>query len=373
MPGCARRASRPRTPPCTARSRRDLAVRASRPGRWTRTATRTASTTSGCGAPSARPRPALTFDRPAVGDPTLYPSDHFGLAARVAVAMTDPIAPLRLAHRGDWRVAPENSLEALVAAMRVPGCDGVEFDVRMSARRRSRSSSTIGRSPGSSAAPERRARAGRGRSSATWACPRLAEVLAALPDAWMDMELKGAAHGDATAASCWPRGARRPWRRSSPRSSSRPRWSRWRTGCRAGRAGSPPMTSRPATLALAIEPWLSRRRRAVGRADPGVDGPVARGGPGGRGVDRSPPRDLRVAGGPRRRRLLRGGAPRSTARRRSGAPDRAGRGAVAQHQLRGQHDRRHRRRVGSKRSDQLLDREPADLLQRLADGGERRA
>jgi len=41
-------------------------------------------------------------------------------------------APLRLAHRGDWRGAPENSLQALVAATRIPGCDGVEFDVRLS-------------------------------------------------------------------------------------------------------------------------------------------------------------------------------------------------------------------------------------------------
>ena len=40
--------------------------------------------------------------------------------------------PLRLAHRGDWRAAPENSLQALVAATRIPGCDGVEFDVRLS-------------------------------------------------------------------------------------------------------------------------------------------------------------------------------------------------------------------------------------------------
>lgn len=37
---------------------------------------------------------------------------------------------LRLAHRGDWRHAPENSLPALLAALRVPGCDGLEFDVR---------------------------------------------------------------------------------------------------------------------------------------------------------------------------------------------------------------------------------------------------
>jgi glycerophosphoryl diester phosphodiesterase len=39
---------------------------------------------------------------------------------------------LRLAHRGDWRRAPENSLAALAAALAVPGCDGVEFDVRLS-------------------------------------------------------------------------------------------------------------------------------------------------------------------------------------------------------------------------------------------------
>jgi glycerophosphoryl diester phosphodiesterase len=37
---------------------------------------------------------------------------------------------MRLAHRGDWRRAPENTLAAFDAALRVPGCDGVEFDVR---------------------------------------------------------------------------------------------------------------------------------------------------------------------------------------------------------------------------------------------------
>ncbi|HEX2626952.1 MAG TPA: glycerophosphodiester phosphodiesterase [Candidatus Limnocylindrales bacterium] len=39
---------------------------------------------------------------------------------------------LRLAHRGDWRVAPENSLAAMQAALAIPGCDGLEFDVRSS-------------------------------------------------------------------------------------------------------------------------------------------------------------------------------------------------------------------------------------------------
>jgi glycerophosphoryl diester phosphodiesterase len=42
-------------------------------------------------------------------------------------------ATLRLAHRGDWRAAPENSLAAIQAALSLPGCDGLEFDVRCSA------------------------------------------------------------------------------------------------------------------------------------------------------------------------------------------------------------------------------------------------
>jgi glycerophosphoryl diester phosphodiesterase len=40
---------------------------------------------------------------------------------------------LRLAHRGDWRRAPENSLDAFLAALDVPGCDGLELDVRLAA------------------------------------------------------------------------------------------------------------------------------------------------------------------------------------------------------------------------------------------------
>src|SRR5215831_4830674 len=37
---------------------------------------------------------------------------------------------LRLAHRGDWRRAPENTMAAFEAALAIPGCDGLEFDVR---------------------------------------------------------------------------------------------------------------------------------------------------------------------------------------------------------------------------------------------------
>ena len=105
---------------------------------------------------------------------------------------------LRLAHRGDWRVAPENTLAALEAAMRVPGCDGVEFDVRLS-----RDDipvllhdDTLVRVQHSPGRVDRMLAA----ELAQHGIPRLADVLAALPDAWMDIELKGDDHGDATAA-----------------------------------------------------------------------------------------------------------------------------------------------------------------------------
>lgn len=40
---------------------------------------------------------------------------------------------LRLAHRGDWRHAPENTIDAFRAALAIPACDGLELDVRLSA------------------------------------------------------------------------------------------------------------------------------------------------------------------------------------------------------------------------------------------------
>ena len=39
---------------------------------------------------------------------------------------------LRLAHRGDGRHVPENSIAAMEAALAFPACDGLEFDVRLS-------------------------------------------------------------------------------------------------------------------------------------------------------------------------------------------------------------------------------------------------
>ncbi|HYO42589.1 MAG TPA: glycerophosphodiester phosphodiesterase [Candidatus Limnocylindrales bacterium] len=109
-----------------------------------------------------------------------------------------PARMLRLAHRGDWRVAPENSLEALEAAMRVPGCDGVEFDVRLS-----RDGVPVLLHDDTL----RRVHGAAGRVDdldapklALHGIPRLDDVLATLPGAWMDIELKGDDHGDATAS-----------------------------------------------------------------------------------------------------------------------------------------------------------------------------
>jgi glycerophosphoryl diester phosphodiesterase len=97
---------------------------------------------------------------------------------------------LRLAHRGDWRRAPENTIPALLAALKVPGCDGVEFDVRLSADGvpvllHDETLERVQRRP--EAVVDLRARA-----LADLGVPTLASVLAALPHrAFLDVELKG--------------------------------------------------------------------------------------------------------------------------------------------------------------------------------------
>jgi glycerophosphoryl diester phosphodiesterase len=106
---------------------------------------------------------------------------------------------LRLAHRGDRRRAPENTLEALTAAMAVPGCDGVEFDVRLSRdgvpvllhdETLSRVQHRSTRVDALTAAELEGA-----------GIPTLRAVLHALPDAFLDIELKGDDHGEATSAT----------------------------------------------------------------------------------------------------------------------------------------------------------------------------
>jgi glycerophosphoryl diester phosphodiesterase len=106
---------------------------------------------------------------------------------------------LRLAHRGDWRRGPENSLPALVAAMANPACDGLEFDVRLSGEGtpvllHDETLARVQRRPGRVAALSDAALAAAG-------VPTLAAALAAVPpEAFLDVELKGDDHGAGTAA-----------------------------------------------------------------------------------------------------------------------------------------------------------------------------
>lgn len=97
---------------------------------------------------------------------------------------------LRLAHRGDWRTAPENTVAALLAGLAVPGCDGLEFDVRLSADGVPvlLHDETLDRVQGR---PER-VDSVRAETLDTYGVPTLAAVLAAIPHrAFLDVELKG--------------------------------------------------------------------------------------------------------------------------------------------------------------------------------------
>jgi glycerophosphoryl diester phosphodiesterase len=97
---------------------------------------------------------------------------------------------LRLAHRGDWRRAPENTVAAFVAALAVPGCDGLEFDVRAAADGIPVviHDETLERVQGVPV----RVGASRAESLSRHGVPTLDEVLAAVPRrAFLDIELKG--------------------------------------------------------------------------------------------------------------------------------------------------------------------------------------
>jgi glycerophosphoryl diester phosphodiesterase len=97
---------------------------------------------------------------------------------------------LRLAHRGDWRRAPENTLPALLAALKAPACDGLEFDVRLAADGVPvlLHDETLARVQGRpEAVGDLRARL-----LEDLGVPTLADVLAAIPHrAFLDVELKG--------------------------------------------------------------------------------------------------------------------------------------------------------------------------------------
>lgn len=104
--------------------------------------------------------------------------------------MASPVTrPLRLAHRGDWRVAPENTLGALLAAVAIPACDGLEFDVQASADGVPilLHDDTLERVQGRPERPDQLSADALGELGV----PTLAEVLAAVPRrTFLDVELK---------------------------------------------------------------------------------------------------------------------------------------------------------------------------------------
>ena len=244
---------------------------------------------------------------------------------RVSVAAMHRAAPrtLRLAHRGDWRHAPENSLAALLARWPVPGCDGLEFDVR-------RSSDgvpvllhdeTLERVQGR---PDR-VDALTAEALEALGIPTLADVLAAIGRrAFLDVELKGEHDRAVVEVLASGRGADlRDAVVSSFETATlervgglAPSWPRW--------LNSETLDADGHRDALELGCRGCRRRWRGHRRRPDGAGPRRRAR--GRGLDGPPPGDVRPAGPPGRRGGVRGGRrPRRLDRRHAGARRRPGR------------------------------------------------
>jgi glycerophosphoryl diester phosphodiesterase len=96
---------------------------------------------------------------------------------------------LLLAHRGDHRGAPENTLAAFAAALEIPGVDGLELDLRASAD----GIAVVLHDASLARVQGRRIRASQltARELAAFGIPSLVDVLAACPPgAFLDVELK---------------------------------------------------------------------------------------------------------------------------------------------------------------------------------------
>ncbi len=221
---------------------------------------------------------------------------------------------LRLAHRGDWRRAPENTLPALLAALKVPACDGLEFDVRLAADGVPviLHDKTLARVQGR---PEPVGEL-QARALEDLGVPSLADVLAAIPHrAFLDVELKG--RHDRAVVEVLAAG-RGPGLVNAVVSSFKPETLERVAGLV------------PSVAALAQRPGpgasddrggdrarVSGDLRGVARDRSGVHGSGPRRRPGGRGLDPAPARHGREARAARGHRDQRGGgcARRVTARR----------------------------------------------------------
>ena len=178
---------------------------------------------------------------------------------------------LRLAHRGDWRRAAENTIPAFLAALAVPGCDGLEFDVQVARDGVAvcYHDDTLLRVHGD----DRRVDALGGPELEALEIPTLAAALTAIPRrAFLDVELKGdpgrAAFEDLVAGR-GPALERAVVSSFVPAALERiagyaPRWPRWLNARDAS----------PETIAAAVElrcrgisvEWHALDRRAVERA-----------------------------------------------------------------------------------------------------------
>lgn len=200
---------------------------------------------------------------------------------------------LRLAHRGDWRIGPENSLQAMRAALANPACDGLEFDVRASREGTPivLHDDTLLRVQGR---PERPEELTIGALAAA-GIPTLAEVLeAAAPRPFLDIELKG---GPVPAIIEVIEGARGSSIEGTVVSSFelatlawlgqvRPRWPRWLNandlspstiqvavdlGCRAvsadWRSINRASMTRASAAGLEVAAWTVRRRPTADRLE----------------------------------------------------------------------------------------------------------
>jgi len=180
--------------------------------------------------------------------------------------------PLRLAHRGDWRRAPENTIPALLAALEVPACDGVEFDVRASGDGIPVLShdETLERVHGRSDRVADLSAA----ELAAYGVPTLADVLSAVPErAFLDVELKDDP-GVAGVVAVLEAGRGRELRNAAVSSFApatldavgrlRPRWHRWLNAAELS-AGNVATAATLGCRAIAAE-WHSIDLAGVARA-----------------------------------------------------------------------------------------------------------
>lgn len=204
-----------------------------------------------------------------------------------------PRRALRLAHRGDWRHAPENSVAALLAALAIPNCDGLEFDVRVAADGVPilLHDETLERVQGRAD----RVDALTAHQLADHGIPTLREVLAAVgPEPFLDVELKGdpgTAPLDELAAARGPGLARAVVSSFEPDALervavARPSWPRWvnaedlepatlrragELGCVAISADVRAIDARSAAAVrragLGLAAWTVRRRPTAERLD----------------------------------------------------------------------------------------------------------